>query len=255
MKSRKYSLCFCHWLKKFDGFETPVTFRYRGNDTYSSWIGGFISIGIVLTSLIFGIWDFIPFYKSKNYSLYYYTINLNETEEINLYKSKSSIAFGFECSSKSNIEKYKNIKLEDLIELNAKYIYYSNNGQNKNSLTIDIHDCTEFDFYYNNNILKDLEKNKINKLKCLNDLNKVVKNRYQDKQDNFTYYDLNFISKTSSDISMIKDYLLDNDCKIEVFYIDVTIDVDDYEKPIKPFLNEVFLQLDQDFHVRMNTFL
>ena len=30
MKSRKYSLCFCHWLKKFDGFETPVTFRYRG---------------------------------------------------------------------------------------------------------------------------------------------------------------------------------------------------------------------------------
>ena len=99
-----------------------------------------------------------------------------------------------------------------------------------------------------------MEKNKINKLKCLNDLNKVVKNRYQDKQDNFTYYDLNFISKTSSDISMIKDYLLDNDCKIEVFYIDVTIDVDDYEKPIKPFLNEVFLQLDQDFHVRMNTF-
>ena len=183
----KFSRCFCHCAKKFDGFDIPVTFRYRGDDTYSSWIGGSIFFVLVCLALASGILDLIPFCQRKNYSLRYYTINLNETEEINLYKSKSSIAFGFECSSKSNIEKYKNIKLEDLIELNARYIYYTNNGQNKNSSTIDIHNCEEYDFYNNNNILKNLEKDKLNKLICLNDLNKVIKNRYQDKEDNFTY--------------------------------------------------------------------
>ena len=118
-----------------------------------------ITFAIIFLVLFFSIWDFIPFYQRKNYSLYYSTINLNQTEEINLYKSKSSIAFDFECSSKSNYEKYKNIKLEDLIEL--KYIYYTNKAQNKNSSTIDIHKCKESNFYYNKNILKTLEKNKL----------------------------------------------------------------------------------------------
>ena len=251
---KKFFRYFQHCAKKYDKFEAPITFRYKGDDSYSSWLGGAVTFVMVFLALFFSIWDFIPFCQRKNYSFYYYTINLDRTEEINLYKSKSSIAFNFECSSNSNYEKYKNTKLEDLIEINAKYIYYTNQGQNKNSSTIDIHNCEESDFYYNSNILRTLDKNKLNKLKCLNDLNRVIKNRYQDKQDNFTYYDLNFVSKKSSDISMIKDYLLDNDCKIELYYIDVSTDVDDYKKPIKPFLNEAFLQLDPDFHVRMNTY-
>lgn len=249
-----YTCCFYHWTKKFDRFDNPISFRYRDEDSYSSWIGGLITLVIVCLAIIFGILDFVPFCQRKNYSLFYYTINLKQTEEINLYKSKSSIAFDFECSNKRNSQKYKNIKLDDLLELNVNYTYYTNNGENKNTSIIGIHNCEESDFYYNYNLMKVLDENKLNKLKCLNDLNKVVKNRYQDRYDNFTYYDINFESKTSSDIPMIKDYLLDNDCKIELYYVDVTVDVKDYEKPIKPFLNEVFLQLDPDFHVRMNTF-
>ena len=250
----EYTCCLFHWTKKFDRFDSPISFRYREEDSYSSWIGGLVTLAIVCSAIFFGIWDFVPFCGRKNYSLFYYTINLKQTEEINLYKSKSSIAFDFECSSKRNPEKYENIKLDDLLELNVNYIYYTNNGENKTNSTIGIHNCNESDFYYDYNIIKVLDKNKLNKLKCLNDLNKVIKNRYQERYDNFTYYDINFESKTSSDISMLKDYLLDNDCKIEIYYIDVTVDVEDYERPIKPFLNEVFLQLDPDFHVRMNTF-
>ena len=245
---------FCHWGKKFDKFEIPISFRHKGEDSYPTWIGGIITLGIVGCAIGLAIYDFIPFLKKKNYTLYYYTINLNETEEINLQKSKSSLAFGFECSNKQNAEKYTHLNIEDLLILNVRYIFYTNQGETKNSSTIGIHNCTSTDFYNDKNILNSIDKNKLNNLMCLNDLNKVIKNRYQDKYDNFTYYDIDIVAKNDVNISDIRDYLLDNDCKIELFYIDVKIDFDDYKNPIKPFLNEVFLQLDPDFHVRMNTF-
>ncbi len=87
----------------------------------------------------------------------------------------------------------------------------------------------------------------------LNDLNRVIKNRHQDKQDNFTYYQIDIIAN-NTDPSIIRQYLLDCDCKIELYYIDVKIEVDVYEDPIKPFINKVFLQLTPDSIVKMDAF-
>ena len=94
----------------------------------------------------------------------------------------------------------------------------------------------------------------MNKLKCLDNLNHVIKNRYQDKADNFTYYQIDVDIKNNVSSLNVKNYLLDNDCKIELYYIDARIEVDDYKEPIKPFLNEVFLQLNPNLNLRMNTY-
>ena len=80
---------FFEWI---DRFSVPISFRYKKEDSFSTCLGGVVSVIIILFTIGFGIYYFIPFYKRKNYSLYYYTINLNQTEKINLYKSKSSIA-------------------------------------------------------------------------------------------------------------------------------------------------------------------
>ena len=64
--------------------------------------------------------------------------NLDQTEEINLKKSKASLAFGFECSKQKNSEVYENLTITDLLSLKVKYVYYTNNGQNKNSTKIGI---------------------------------------------------------------------------------------------------------------------
>ena len=88
----------------------------------------------------------------------------------------------------------------------------------------------------------------------MDDLNKVIKNRYQDRYDNFTYFQIDIEAKSDIKISDVRNYILDNDCKIELYYIDIKIELDDFEEPIKPFLNEIFLQLDPDLHLRMNTF-
>ena len=245
-------------VKKFfefiDLFYVPISFRYKKEDSYSTCIGGIFSFILIILITAFGIYYFIPFVNRENYSLYYYTINLNQTEEIDLRKSKAALAFGFECSNKANAELYKEISIEDLLELKAKYVFYKNKGKDKKNLAINIHNCNISDFYDDENLIKSISKNRMNELKCLDNLDQIIKNRYQDKHDNFTYYQIDVNAKNDVPKLQIRNFLLDNDCKIELYYIDAKIEVEDYSEPIKPFLNEIFLQLDPDLDLRMNNY-
>ena len=245
-------------VKKFfefiDLFYVPISFRYKKEDSYSTCIGGIFSFILIILITAFGIYYFIPFVNRENYSLYYYTINLNQTEEIDLRKSKAALAFGFECSNKANAELYKEISIEDLLELKAKYVFYKNKGIDKKNLAINIHNCNISDFYDDENLIKSISQNRMNELKCLDNLDQIIKNRYQDKHDNFTYYQIDVNAKNDVPKLQIRNFLLDNDCKIELYYIDAKIEVEDYSEPIKPFLNEIFLQLDPDLDLRMNNY-
>ena len=102
----------------------------KGMIVIQNFFGGLISTIIILLTVGFGIYYLIPFVNRKNYSLYYYTINLNQTEEINLYRSKAAIAFGLECSNNTNKTIYDDIKAEDIFEYRMRYIFYEKDGNN-----------------------------------------------------------------------------------------------------------------------------
>ena len=243
--------CFFHYFKKLDGFDIPISFRHKREDTYSTWIGGLITFLIVGFALGFCIAYFIPFVKKENYSLYYYSVNLDQTEKFNLAKSKSSLAFGLECSGSGT----QSMSIEDLLELKAKYIYYIDKGKTKKEEDIEIHTCRLEDFYSDVDMFRTLNRDILDNLKCLDDLDRVIKNRYQDRFDNFTYFQIDIYGRENDiNASTINNYILDNDCKVELYYIDVKIEVDDFDEPIKPFLSEVFIQLNPDFNSRMNAF-
>ena len=248
---------FFEWI---DQFSVPISFRYKKEDSYSTCLGGLVSVIFFLIAGGFGIYYFIPFCQRKNYSLYYYTINLNQTEEINLYKSKSAIAFELECSGDDSIEeKYNelNISKDDVFEFKMRYIFYENNGTHieKNRTTyISFSTCNENHFFNNRDILKYISKEKLKNLTCIDNLDEVIKNRYQDRYDNFTYFQIDIKAKNDINNSFIRKYLQDYDCKVELYYTDVKIEVDDYSEPVKPFLNEVFLQLNPNMISKMNAF-
>ena len=187
-----------NFFEYLDQFNIPISFRYQKDDNYSTLMGGLISFIIIALSLIFGIYHFIPFVKKENFSLYYYYTNLNETEEINLKKTKSALTFRFDSYNIKNSEKYDNIGIEDLLELKVSYIFYTNNGENKDTKSIGIHNCTNADFYNDKNLINSLDKNKFGELKCFDDLNQVIKNRYQDKQANFTYFEIDIEAKNNT---------------------------------------------------------
>jgi hypothetical protein len=182
---------FFHYFKKLDNFDIPISFRHKREDTYGTWIGGFINFVIVGFALGFCIVYFIPFVRKENYNLYYYTINLNQTEQFNLAKSKSAIALGFECSGGDD----PNLSIEDLLELKVRYIYYLNDGKNKMEENIAIHKCTYSNFYSDMGIINSISKENFDKLKCLNNVDKVIRNWYQDRHDNFSYFQIDVYAK------------------------------------------------------------
>ena len=238
------------FFERADRFNFPISFRYKKDDSYSTSLGGIVSLLIILLTVGFFIYFFIPFCKRKNYSLYYYTINLDKTEEINLKNSITTIAFAFDSPEEKP-------PLTDFLDLEVNYIYYKYNDTiskyKKQSKPIGIHQCNNTDFYNKANILKSLG-NKINNLICLDELDHVIKNQHQDKEDNFTYFQIDIKAKNNTDSSVVRNFLLDNDCKVELYYLDVKIEVDDYKEPNKTFLNKVFLQLNPDFVVKMDTY-
>ena len=43
-----------------------------------------------------------------------------------------------------------------------------------------------------------------------------------------------FVQKKEDEV--VENYLIENDCKLQIYYIDKTIDIDDYKYPIKSYL-------------------
>ena len=235
---------FSHNFKKFDKFDIPISFRHKKEDTYTTWIGGLFTVLLVGCALVFFIIYIIPFIKKKNYSLDYYTINLKKTQKINFGESKAALAIGFEYNKKYNID--------DLLELTVIYNKYSKG--HKDNDTINLHNCNETDFYNDENLINSIDNDKFKNLKCFDNLSNVIENRYQDKNDNFSYYQIDIKIKEGIDPSIAEEFLIDNDCKIELYYIDVNNEFEDFKNPIKKFVYEIFLQLNPDVESRMNIY-
>ena len=190
---------------------------------------------------------FIPFVKKDNFSLYYNNENLLSTEIIQLDK-KTNFALSLDCGNEtleSELEELINFKVlyYNKIKVNGSYPYTSPNP-------IDLNLSTYKDFYekYNNSKYE----NKTKKLKTIENRNETIQGRYGDNI--FQYFEISLAAKNEGNIDLIDKLLLKHDCKLEFHYSDISIDFNNYKNPIKYFINEVFLQLNPYFYLKMNTY-
>ena len=239
-----------NFLKKIDLFEIPISFRYKKEDGFSTVIGGIFTLAIIIWFIIILIYDFIPFIKKENFTFFFNIINIPYTEEIKL---NGSFAIGFGCDNDQNgrkLEKYLDLEVKYYNKkINENGIYDKNDPKNEPH-NITYNACNYIDFYREYN---DSDNNNINKeLKCLNELNKNIKGYYGDTT--FQYYEISLLAKENISFKEIDELLLNEDYKLELYYIDNQVNYSDYENPIKPFINKIFLQLNPEFHVKMNTF-
>ena len=51
----------------------------------------------------------------------------------------------------------------------------------------------------------------------------------------------------------VDEYLMQNDCKLQIVYTDITIELSNYKEPIKPFLNS-FIQLSPILSIKRNVY-
>ena len=237
-------------IKKFDLFGVPFSFRYQNEDKYSTSLGGLFSIAFCIVVVVFGFYYCIPFFNRKNFSIVYYSMNLPNTEQIKFRDAKSAFAIGLDCE-----ESEDGTKAESILNLTIKYYTFRKDKEGNKIKTyenLNTHPCNYSDFYNNYNDSIDILG--LNKYLCLDKIDSVIEGLYTDEV--FTYYEFSVKSKekTVSNFNKIDDYLTSNDCKLSVYFLDITIDIDNYEEPIQPFLNELFLQINPTLFSKMNAF-
>ena len=111
---------FLNFLRVLDSFGLVYNFRYRDKKKFQTAIGGFFFILFLIVVFVLGILSFIPFVLRKNYTIVYYTMNLAQTEEVNIFESDSNFAVGLSCE----VEKNEKNNIFDLLDLKSNYVSY-----------------------------------------------------------------------------------------------------------------------------------
>jgi len=240
-------------LRSFDFFGESFTFRYYDEDKHASKLGGVVFIVFMLIAISYLIYNLIPFAKKENFTLQYYTMNLNNTEAIQLAEAPTALAIGITDNIMNNNTQYN---ISDLFELNVGFITKRKNGT-KTKIILDKHNCDNIDFH--NLHQKSFEESKIDELNCLNknDLkSNSLEGIYTDEL--FSYYEISVESKYKNNethIQIVNDFLIQYDCKLQFYYTDITINLDDHKNPYSSFLNSLFLQLNPTLIQKKNIFL
>ena len=237
------------FLKKLDLFGVNLNFKYQANDTYTTSLGGLFILLFGGVALGFGVYYFIPFIKRKNLNIIYYTMNIPSTEQIRFKESKAAFTIGFQCDEKNGIN------AEDLFNLESRFVIYTKDihgKSNKKKETLTWHYCKYEDFYNNHN--DSIDYLNLNTYQCLDDYDRTVEGIFSDQI--FSYYEFAVTNKykTEENYHKITDYLSENDCKLNIYYTDITIDLTNYKEPIKPFLDSIFIQLNPTLDIKRNVF-
>ena len=243
--------CIKGFLQKIDVFGVPYSFKHKQNEKYNTSLGGFIFLLFIIAILVIGIYYFIPFYNRKNFSIIYYSMNMPVTDTIKLSESKANFAIGLACP----FEKKTQLSGKDLFDLQLSYIIYTTDHdgkKNKVKEKLTTHPCNYADFYNNYNDTFDFMG--LNQFECLDKKDNSLQGIYTDEV--FRYYEFSVVSKNDSvDLfQKIDRYLTEQDCRLELYYTDITIDFDNYEEPIKPYINSVFIQLNPTLFLKMNVY-
>ena len=236
------------FLRKLDVFGVPYSFKYRDKEKYTTALGGLFVVLFIAAALFMGIYYFIPFYNRKNYTTVYYTLTMAKTEVVNFGVSETAFAIGLNCWTGND-----GTVASDLFRIDHKYIYYKLEEEyKKNTDMISTHQCTKADFY--NRYDETFDGSSIYNYQCMDDSDRGIEGIFTSPI--FSYYEFDVYAKNDSQalLNKITDYLTENDCKLQIYYSDNTVDISDYEEPIKSYVEAVFIQLNPTLSIRRNIY-
>ena len=236
------------FLRKLDVFGVPYSFKYRDKEKYTTALGGLFVVLFIAAALFMGIYYFIPFYNRKNYTTVYYTLTMAKTEVVNFGVSETAFAIGLNCWTGND-----GTVASDLFRIDHKYIYYKLEEEyKKNTDMVSTHQCTKADFY--NRYDETFDGSSIYNYQCMDDSDRGIEGIFTSPI--FSYYEFDVYAKNDSQalLNKITDYLTENDCKLQIYYSDNTVDISDYEEPIKSYVEAVFIQLNPTLSIRRNIY-
>ena len=235
-------------IKQFDYFGVQFFFHYKDYKKYQSLIGGISFIIYLLIGIIYISINLNGFINRKNYNIIFYDKQIDKTHQIQFSNYSSIFSYGVECDDITDSEIFDYISLE----LNYVIINKTDGIFLKTKYPISSELCTKSDFF--NQFNSSFDNNNLANYYCPTEKNYVMEGTYIN--DIFRYFEFTLFLKYDDQLlyEKLTTLLHNNECKFQIFYIDTTIDVNDYENPIKKSIRNDFLVLKPDEIVKMNIF-
>ena len=237
------------FLRKIDPFGVQFSFKYKSKNYYTSSKGGLFLLIFFVAAFIVFIYYFIPFYRRENITAVYYTLILPHAERINFAESKSTLSFGFNCWTGND-----GTTADQLLKVDFKYIHwkYEEDIYKRTISILGSHSCTKEDFF--NEFNETFDASQIYKYQCFDEPWTTIEGIWT--SDVFSYFQIEVNAKNNSQelLDKIDNYLLENDCKLQIYFSDNTIDIFDYKNPIKSYVEASFIQLNPTLSIRRNIF-
>ena len=238
-------------FKKIDKFGEKYTFKYKDKDKYSTIFGGILSLIIFLTGITISLLNLIPFIKKENIFLQFYTVKLNETENIKL-NELTNFGVGLDCE----VDKKTNITGKDLFDLEFNFdVRYKVNPNDSYKETVLMENFNKSSFYKENiEVFSYLQTEGFQALLSNNSQDNALEGIFTEKK--FSFLSITVLSKNKSKehFDKINDYLLNNECNLQFYYSDITVNISNYEEPTKPFIDSIFLQINPHLYIKKNLF-
>ena len=236
-------------LRKIDIFGVPYSFKFKSEEKYKTPIGGLFLILLFSAGLGMGIYYFIPFYNRKTFTTVYYTLRTAKAERINFAESKTPMAFGLNCW-----EGYDGTTADQLLKVDFLYVHWKleDNDYKKSISTLGSHSCTKNDFY--NAFDETFDGSTIYNYQCLDDPSIPIEGIWTSEIFSYFQFEVNAKNNSRDLLDKIDAYLIENDCKLQIYFADNTIDIDDYQNPIKSYIEAIFIQINPTLSIRKNIY-
>ena len=235
-------------IRKFDYFGVQFFFHYKDYKKYQSVIGGLTFVIYLLIGIIYISINMNGFINRKNLNIIFYDKQIDITNQIQFSNYSSIFSYGVECDDLTTISIFDYISLD----LNYVILNKTDGIYLKTKYPILSELCTKSDFFNEFNL--SFEYNNLEKYYCPKQKDYVMEGTYIN--DIFKYYEFTLSLKYDDQLlyENLTSILENHECKYQIYFIDTTIDANNYKNPIKKSIQNEFLVLKPDEIVKMNIF-
>ncbi|MCQ2818722.1 MAG: hypothetical protein MJ252_15755 [archaeon] len=248
--------CVVHAIKKCDAFGTYISFRMGDDLEYNSFIGGITTIVFGTVSLIYVIYNCIPFLLRKNVELIYTNKILMADPKLDLIKDHFTLAFGIQLAEDASAiyEDYK-----DYLDLVVNMRYWIGESDIVD-IPMPLKLCDQADFYHETD--ETFEINEIEEYYCPNlaewPEKYTLEGLYTD--DVFIYMVLQIrikddVLQDEILLEELKENMDQDQLEMVIFFPDSAIDYESRDLPVPTYINYIYKAIEYNFVKKTETFI
>lgn len=233
-------------IRNADYFGVPINFQLKDKHKYRSTLGGSIFIFYFIFSVIYILLNFKNFINREQMNSILNEVFLEYAPELDFVNKSLSIAIGLDVGNPTYMP-----KIYKYLQLNAYYVEMmkSDGISNKTKYNLNLTQCDQSNF-------KDLEFSfgqlGLKNYFCPDLTNTNIKGLYTEEKFNYYEFSVSLRPEYFKDYKDARQLFSDYEVNFNIYYVDNTFDVYNYENPIRKFINNKFSSLDWIFLKKVN---